>query len=81
MLLGMEEEAVVSGPLAPRPSDKKTRRSYTKDEKLKVLAFYKEHKNLYRTCKHFDISTKNVLRWAKDEDKIKNSKRGSRYLA
>ena len=69
----MEEEAVVSGPPAPIPSDKKTRRSYAKDEKLKVLAFYKEHKNLYRTCKHFNISTKNVLRWAKDEDKIKNS--------
>ena len=60
------------------PPERKGRRSYTREEKLQVVAFYKENKNLYRTCQHFDINSKNVLRWVKDEDKLKSAKRGSR---
>ena len=63
--------------VAPGRSEKKKRRSYTKEEKMKVIAFYKEH-NLYKTCQKFHVNSKNVLRWKKDEDKIAASKRGSR---
>ena len=62
--------------------EKKTRKSYTRDEKLKVASFYKENgSNLYRTCKEFDLNSKTVLRWIKDEEKIKKSKRGSRLVS
>ena len=63
---------------ADGPGPSKKRRSYTRDEKLKVVAYYKDHCNLYKTCQHFNMSTKNVLRWVKQEGKLKNSKRGSR---
>ena len=42
---------------------------YTKEDKLKVLASYKEH-NLYKTCQKFHVNSKNVLRWKKDEEKL-----------
>ena len=42
----------------------------------KMLAFYNSC-NLYKTCQHFNLSTKNMLRWIKDE-KIRESKRGTR---
>ena len=58
---------------------KKTRKSYTRDEKLKGVAYYKEH-TLYKNCKQFCINTKNVLYWARAEKLLKLSKRGSRYL-
>ena len=54
--------------------EKRSRKSYTRDEKLKVVARI----IMYQTSKHFKISTKNVLRWVKDEEKIKDSIRGSR---
>ncbi len=72
--LSMAEQRTLTGDLI----EKQTRRSYTQEYKLKVISFYKENKNLYRTCQRFSISTKNVLRWVKDEDKIKSSKRSSR---
>ncbi len=45
-----------------------------------LITTYKEKdkKNLYHTCKHFDLNSKTVLRWIKDEEKIRNRKRGSR---
>ena len=60
------EEGVVSGPSG-------TRRSYTKDEKLRVLGSIK-------ICtKHASIFT-SVQRMFYAGLKTKNSKRGSRYL-
>ena len=46
--------------------EKKTRKSYTYDKKLKVVSFYKENgSNLYRTCKEFDLKD-----CSQDEEKI-----------
>ena len=66
--------------IEPPASAKTSRRSGTRDKKLKVISFYKEN-NLYRTSKHFNINTTSVLRWVKDEVKIKESKWGSRLFA
>ena len=56
------------------------RKSYTREKKLEVLEFYKSHQsNLYQTSKKFSLNTKTILRWIKDEEKIKESKKGSRY--
>ena len=63
---------------APK-AQKATRKSYVREAKLSVIAFYKENRiNLYKTCQHFDLNTKNVLRWLKNEKEILESKRGSR---
>jgi transposase-like protein len=56
---------------------KTTRKSYTREEKLKTVGYYKEN-NLYKTCKQFNLNSKTVLRWVKDEPKIKKSKSGCR---
>ena len=46
------------------------RRSYTREDKLRVLKFYKDNgRNLYKTCQQFNLNTKNVLRWIKEEKK------------
>ena len=61
--------------------EKKTRRSYTRNEKLEIVAYYKANdRNCYKTCKHFDINSKNLHRWLRDEGKIQSSKRGSRRV-
>ena len=61
------------------PPQKATRKSYTVDEKLRVVDFYnKNGKNLYRTSRHIGMNTKNVLRWLKDEKKNRECKGGSR---
>ena len=60
-------------------SKKGQRKSYTREEKLKVVAFYKENNsNLYRTCQQFDMNSKTVLKWVRSEEDIKKSKRGAR---
>ena len=65
--------------LSSAGSSKKTRKSYSRDEKLKVLSYYnKNDQNAYKTCKYFSINSKNLHRWLKDESKIRASKRGSR---
>ena len=52
-------------------SKKGQRKSYTREEKLKVVAFYKENNsNLYRTCQQFDMNSKTVLRWVRSEEDI-----------
>ena len=69
----MAEQITLS--FAPTPPATKQRRSYTREEELDILSYYKEN-NLYKTCQRFDINSKNVLRWDKQEEKIKESKRG-----
>ena len=59
----------------------KTRKSYSREEKLKVVGhYYSEGQNLYQTCKRFSLNTKTVLRWLKDEEKIRGSKKGSKRV-
>ena len=52
----------------------KTRKSYTREYKLEMVRFYREH-NLYQTAKRFSLNTKTVGRWVSNEEKIKKSKR------
>ena len=49
------------------------RKTYMREEKIRVLAFCNSC-NLYKTCQHFKLNTKNMFRWLKDE-KIGESKR------
>ena len=64
-------------PFAAKPTSSKIRKSYTREEKLKIIAYYRDNnKNCYKTCKFFNINFKNLYRWVKEEDKIKDSKRG-----
>ena len=52
------------------------RKSYTREFKLGVLHFYKSSgTNFYKTAKNFSLNTKNVLRWIKDEQKLRESKK------
>ena len=46
------------------------------ETKLEVLEFY-HSSNLYQMSKKFDLNTKTILRWAKDENKIRQSKKGA----
>ena len=61
---------------------KRSGRSYTREEKkIGVLKWYNENDcNLYKTCKKFTLNTKTVQRWMKDEEKIKNSKIGTKRV-
>ena len=60
---------------------KKARKSYSREEKLKVVRYYHENgKNLYQTCKRFSMNSKSVMRWVKDEEKIRGSSKGSKRV-
>ena len=58
---------------------KHTRKSYTREYKLSVVAWYRQH-NLYATSKKFSLNTKTILRWAAVESEIKKSKKGSKHM-
>lgn len=73
-----ETQTVVQVTLTGESPTRK-RKSYTREEKLKVLFFYHGN-NLYQTCKKFDLNSKTVLRWIKDEDKIKKTKKGRKRV-
>ena len=60
---------------------KKKRKSYTREEKIRVVQFYHDNgKNLYQACKKFSLNSKTVLRWIKDEPAIRESKKGSKRV-
>ena len=63
-------------------TSKKTRKSYSREEKLKVVKYYHDNgKNLYQTCKRFSMNSKSVMRWVKDEEKIRgSSSKGSKRV-
>ena len=62
-------------------TSKKARKSYSREEKLKVVKNYHDNgKNLYRTCKRFSMNSKTVMRWVKDEEKIRGSSKGSKRV-
>ena len=57
---------------------KKARKSYSRKEKLKVVKYYHDNgKNLY---KRFSMNSKSVMRWVKDEEKIRGSSKGSKRV-
>ena len=55
------------------------RKSYSREYKLEVVKFYREN-NLYQTSKKYSLNTKTVLRWVKDEHKLKKARKGSKHL-
>lgn len=60
----------------------RTRRSYTREQKLDVLRWYTDNgQNLYRTCQKFDLNTKTVLRWIKSWKAIHDSKKGRKRVS
>ena len=62
--------------MTDRCSFSKARRSYTREEQLKVTHWYwNNDQNLYQTCKKFNLNSRTVLRWIKDERKIKDSRK------
>ena len=64
--------------LTGAPEAKIPRKSYTREFKLSVVAFYKNN-NLYRTSKYFSLNTKTVLRWVANETKITESPKHSKH--
>lgn len=62
------------------PPVKITRKSYTREFKLKVVKYYREPTNtLYATAKNFSVSKKCILRWSHDETKIIESSKSSKH--
>jgi transposase-like protein len=57
----------------------KRRKSYTREFKLEVVKFYREH-NLYQMAKQFSLNTKTVGRWVADEDQRKKSRKASKHV-
>ena len=55
------------------------RKSYSREYKLEVVRFYREN-NLYQTSKKHSLNTKTILRWVRDESKLKKAKKGSKHL-
>jgi len=67
--------------MADRCTCPNTRRSYAREEKLQVTQWYWNNgQNLYQTCKKFELNSKIILRWIKDERKIKNSRKGHKHV-
>ena len=62
-----------------RENSKATRKSYTREFKLDVVTWYRQN-TLYATSKTFLLNTKTILRWATSESKIKERKKGSKYV-
>ena len=57
---------------------KASRKSYTREYKLSVVEVYRSS-TLYATAKRFGLNTKTILRWAADEEKIRQSSKGSKH--
>lgn len=61
---------------------KPTRNSYTREFKLKVVKYYRDPQNtIYATSKNFGVSSKCILRWARNETKIHKSSKGSKHVS
>ena len=57
---------------APAPVAK--RKCYTREEKLNVVKFYSDNgNNFYQTSKKLSLNTKNILRWIRAEEQIRDS--------
>ena len=75
----MASQLTLFGDSTVSVNTKSTRRSYTREFKLGVVAHYRDN-TLYATSKHFGLNTKTILRWAADQDKIRKSKKGSKHV-
>ena len=62
-----------------QPSAKATRKSYTREFKLDVVAKYRVS-SLYATSKQYSLNTKTILRWAAAQEQIKDSRKGSKHV-
>ena len=79
--LKMVEQIDDAAPLLTSSDREKKRKSYPREAKLKVVEFFKANgRNLSLTCKTFSQCTKTVLRWVRNEEKIRNSKEGCRHV-
>ena len=57
------------------------RLSYTREEKLHVLKFYRESgDNKYKTCQRFGVPKASLYRWIECEDEIRKSREGSKRI-
>lgn len=57
------------------------RKSYSRETKLDIISFYHVNaRNLYQTAKKFSLNTKTILRWLKDEENIRESKKCCRRV-
>ena len=80
MARAAEPTGTLQATLDGQSPGKPKRKSYTRETKLKVVeSYYARRKNLYQTCKHYGLNTKTVMRWIKDEEKIRQSKKGSKH--
>ena len=62
-------------------SMRRKRRSYTREEKLKIVRYYNDNgKNLYQTCKHFNLNSRTVKRWIDGKKATKESKKGRKRV-
>ena len=59
--------------------EKAQRKSFTREFKLNVIRYYQKN-NLYRTSKCYELNTKTILRWIKQESKIKDASKQSKHL-
>ena len=66
--------------LTGTPVVKTPRKSYTRETKLAVVAFYREN-NLYKTSKKFELNTKTILCWAAQEKQLTKSSKGSKHCS
>ena len=59
------------------------RNSYTRETKLHILNYFRKNgENKYKTCKEFNLNSKTLSTWIKEEDKILQmpaGKRANRY--
>ena len=70
----------LNGTMEPRSMvEKAQRKSYTHEFKLNVIRFYQKY-NLYRTSKRYELNTKTILPWIKQESKIKGASKQSKHL-
>ena len=55
-------------------------RSYTREKKIEIIAFYNSCKNQYQTCKRFGLNTRTLMRMVKNEEIIVQSAKGSKKI-
>ena len=57
-------------------TSKKARKSYSREEKLKK--YYYDNGKISTMCKRYLMNSKSVMRWMKDEEKIRGSSKGAK---
>ena len=58
------------------------RKSYSREDKLKVFTFYHSNeKNMYQTTKRFGLNSRTVMRWVRNKKNIRESQKGRKRVA